>query len=189
MRKKRTVIIILFIFFLFVSIEFTRIFSQTTGKSNLPQDSELVREVEEARKRPYFQDNTYYSHNEEITIVSYEYLTNIGNNQPMLIILLRKKNVGDEPSLVHVAPSFTFSQNERELDRTIRPTIPEEMIEDYPEFILAHNKFNQEVYPGEEIEFLLPIILEDTSEVKMEPYVRSIPSDDSHIYFFHHNTY
>ena len=70
----------------------------TSNQSSSPEISVFATEYEENNKRPYLEDDMYYTVNEEIKILSHEFITDKDGN-PMLVLWLNYKNISDSDKI------------------------------------------------------------------------------------------
>lgn len=138
----------------------------TSNQSSSPEISVFATEYEENNKRPYLEDDMYYTVNEEIKILSHEFITDKDGN-PMLVLWLNYKNISDSDIIpMGVRSYFHFYQNEQEMEDFAY--LSEDFSKKNSQYGEAYQRAIDVVNPGEEIEFYLGIPLEDNSEVQLD---------------------
>lgn len=142
--------------------------------------SSLAADSREANRRPYYQDGTYYTNHEEVTLLSHELVTD-QEGSPVLLLWLRYLNTGEETSIpFRIKGSFHFYQNGQELTGP-QPALPAALSEQDPKYAEGYRNSVEEILPGQETEIYLPIPLIDNSDVTLtmdEKVMKDDPSDD-----------
>lgn len=153
----------------------------TSNQSSSPEISVFATEYEENNKRPYLEDDMYYTVNEEIKILSHEFITDKDGN-PMLVLWLNYKNISDSDIIpMGVRSYFHFYQNEQEMEDFAY--LSEDFSKKNSQYGEAYQRAIDVVNPGEEIEFYLGIPLEDNSEVQLDLDQKNKDENDNRIIF------
>lgn len=149
----------------------------------LSKDSTIVSNFDEVSKRPYFSNETYFTNQEEVSLIRYNFVRD-QDNKPALVALFKYKNVSETTQIpAHVKLFFSFEQDGKEIKET-QVAMTENFLELYPTYASGFDNFRSKVEPGEETEFIVSVPLKNTEEVvlKVEEKISSNPKD-IYLYF------
>ncbi|MDE1550066.1 DUF5067 domain-containing protein [Jeotgalibaca caeni] len=181
MKRKHFLYLLLAIIFLAGCTNNDTTDDTAKGQKTSPDISVFAAEYEEDNKRPYLEDDMYYTVNEEIKILSHEFITDQDGN-PALVLWLHYKNSSDQDIIpMGVRSYFHFYQNEQELEHFAY--LSEEFSKENPPYAEAYQRAIAGVSPGEEVEFYFAISLKDKSEVQLKLDEKNQSGDDNQITF------
>lgn len=141
----------------------------------------FVSEYDQNNKRPYFEEDMYYTLHEEITFLSHEFIMDKDGN-PTLVVWLNYKNTGDsDKTPIGIRSYFHFYQNEQEMEDFAY--LSKGFSDENPQYGEAYQHAINVVSPGDEVEIYLAIPLEDKSDVRLELEQKNQSEDNKSIIF------
>lgn len=156
-----------------------------TGVDTLPPSetiSKFTAEIKETNERPYFKGDTYYTINEEVTLMSHEFITD-SEGKPTLVLWVNYTNIGDDAfAPIGVRGHFNFFQNGEEIEEGFA-SISEEFSEENPHYEEAYGVAIHPIAPGEKAKIYIAIPLGEKSDVRLEFDEKIINDDNESILF------
>ena len=156
---------------------------------NTTSHSELIHsfatEIKEMNKRPYFEGDTYYTINDEVSLLSHEWETD-REGHPTLILWLTYTNIGEDafPPMA-VRGRFNFFQNGQEIEETFA-SLSKKFSQENPQYEKAYQVAIQPLPPGETVTIYMAIPLEDENDVTLT-FEEKTQQEDQASLLFHFN--
>ena len=163
--------------------EISEVSPSSIRESKLTDSSQLVKEFKENSKRPYFEDNTYFTIHEEVELLDYDFIED-RFDEPALVLLLNYKNISGTTQVPgRIGLFFSFFQEGQKIQEA-QAALSDNFTEQYPEYISGFNQYKAEVKPGEETNFLMTVLLTNTNKVTLEIEEKiNTNSEDNILYF------